>query len=312
MAETKKREICNALREYWKELVEDQKRSDLGPDAAFKLNVHFPTVTAIAERLYPEDFVLHTAADLHDCGRIPQLLMTGSFNDGAIGSETDHRVIDYKMFHQEMKKFLVESGLISDEEFDQNAERGFLGRIGQSILLHGLRGKVPDKVFDGLYLDAELMVDKVSLIDDVVNGTQCAGYLLRECQEQAKNVSKGGFIPDENADLRTVSPKVMQLFAESEAFNRNAECKTYPDYVLFGAFLATRSLKSYKTRAEAYAAMQQPITVWHYVDGVLVATEHENALAALEWTFDAVMDATYACSAKRILRSYFERGCAPA
>ena len=95
--------------------------------------------------------------------------------------------------------------------------------------------------FAALDPDAARIVDLVSTIDDVANGTQCVGYLLRECQEQAKNVSKGGYIPDENAHLTTVSPRVMQLLVECTSFNRNAECKTYPDYVLFGMFLALRN-----------------------------------------------------------------------
>lgn len=223
------------------------------PSAAFKLNVHFPTVSEIAKKLAPEDKILQLAADVHDYGRIPQIEMTGMFNDGYPGSCThDHHVIGYHRFFADMYELLQE---------EYAARRQDLEQIASAILLHGLKGRAFEKEF--LALDARTagIVDTVSMIDDVANGTQCAGYLLRECEERAKAVSKGGFIPDENAELRTVTPRVMELFRQKVRFNRNAECETYPDYVLFGASLAIHSLEDPETRGIATEIMARPITV---------------------------------------------------
>ena len=97
--------------------------------------------------------------------------------------------------------------------------------------------------------------------DNAHFAAQPSSPYLGEGQERKKNVSVGGFIPDENEDLRTVSPKVMDLFRESESFNRNAECKTYPDYYIFGCFLATRNLKNPETREITKNLLEQPISI---------------------------------------------------
>lgn len=304
MSKEREMAIVSFMRAHLRKMQDAQRLRRFGPDAAFKLNVHFPTVTSVAERMFPDDYVLQAAADFHDYGRIPQLVTTGSFNDGSFGSAKDHHVIGRDLFYHDMKNVLVNSGLMSSVEFDFSMRAGFLHRISQAILLHGLRGKAFEAEFMMLDTETERIVDLVSMIDDVANGTQCAGYLLRECQEQAKNVSMGGFIPDENAELRTVSQNVIRLFAESQVFDRNAECQTYADYVIFGAFLATRSLKNSETRIIARAAMEQPVQVWHYVYNELVMTEYANAAVALERIFDYVMEEPFARQAKQILWSY--------
>lgn len=306
MAKEREKAICLAMCSYLGELRVAQRHEVSGADAAFKLDVHFPTVTAVAKRLFPDDYVLQTAADFHDYGRIPQLVATGSFNDGVLGSAQDHHVIGQQAFVHDMNTRLLKSGLMSKTEFDDAFAHGFLNQISQAILLHGLRGKAFDEAFAALDPDAARIVDLVSTIDDVANGTQCVGYLLRECQEQAKNVSKGGYIPDENAHLTTVSPRVMQLLVECTSFNRNAECKTYPDYVLFGMFLALRNLKNPQTRDVTHAVMEEPVTIWHYVAGELVSTDYPNVLTALEWTLDVVMEKESATAAKTILYHYYE------
>ena len=156
------------------------------------------------------------------------------------------------------------------------------------------------------------IVDKVSVIDDIANGSQCINYLFRERQEQAKNVSKGGFIPDENAERRDVTPHVMELFREATSFNRNAECKTYPDYYLFGAFLAARNLKNPKTRALTIEAMKMPIMMVSHgeKDGedVLISETFDDTMAAFKALFERELEPQDAQQAYQILDNYYKYG----
>ena len=282
-------------------------------DMLFKLNCHYPQVYAISQKIAPEDEVLQLAAAYHDYGRAFQYREQGDFNDCGIGSDRDHHVVGYKKFLEDAPKLLnqkVPEMAISDS-FEPG---GVLYTIGKTILLHGLRDKAFEDEFAELsnYPEAEKIVDTVSMIDDIANGTQCVGYLLREGQERKKNVSVGGFIPDENENLRNVSPKVMDLFRESESFNRNDECQTYPDYYVFGCFLATRNLKNPETREITKNLLEQPISIISHgvKDGkdVLVSEEFENSILAFNHLFDETMEAEDAKEAKQILSDYYEYG----
>lgn len=288
--------MINTIRMFLDEQRKTQiERYQDNPDAMFKLTVHFPTVTQVAEKLAPDDPVLQAAADFHDYGRMPQLDLTGSFNDGVLWSPTDHHSIGYKQFKSDMSHIL---------RVDE-VEAEVLQQIANAILLHGLRGRAFPQEFARLDQRAKEVVDFVSLIDDVANGTQCAGYMLRECQEQAKNQSKGGFIPDANAQLRTVSPRVMHFFRKGVSFDRK-ECQTYPDYALFGASLAIRSLDDPHTRSIALEIMSREIAVWQYLDqDKLSQTVYPDGIVALQDIFDRVMDREYAIVAKDILQSHF-------
>lgn len=282
-------------------------------DMLFKLNCHYPQVYAIAQKIAPDNKVLQLAAAYHDYGRAFQYREQGDFNDCGIGSEYDHHVVGYNKFLEDAPKLLSKE-LPEMAIRDSLKPGGVLYTVSRTILLHGLRGKAFEAEFAELsdYPEAEEAVDAVSLIDDIANGTQCVGYLLREGQERKKNVSAGGFIPDENQDLKTVSPKVMELFRESESFNRNAECKTYPDYYIFGCFLATRNLKNPATREITKSLIEQPISIVSHdtKDGedVLVSQEFENGIMAFNHLFETTMEEADAKEASKILSDYYEFG----
>lgn len=307
-------EMEKSLMEHFYEDSDLQRVEFAGDqDMLFKLNRHYPQVYAISQKIAPDNKVLQMAAAYHDYGRSFQYREQGNFNDCGVGSEYDHHVVGYKKFLEDAPKLLNQE--VPDMAISDSFEPGgVLYTIGKTILLHGLRDKAFEDEFAELsnYPEAEKIVDMVGMIDDVANGTQCVGYLLREGQERKKNVSAGGFIPDENEDLRTVSPKVMDLFRESELFNRNAECKTYPDYYVFGCFLATRNLKNPATREITKGLLEQPISVISHDlkndQDVLVSQEFENGLRAFDYLFETTMEESDAKEASKILHDYYEFG----
>lgn len=307
-------EMEKSLMEHFYEDSDLQRVEFAGDqDMLFKLNCHYPQVYAISQKIAPDNKVLQMAAAYHDYGRFFQYREQGNFNDCGIGSEYDHHVVGYKKFLEDAPKLLNQE--VPDMAISDSFEPGgVLYTIGRTILLHGLRGKAFENEFAELsnYPEAEKVVDTVGMIDDIANGTQCVGYLLREGQERKKNVSVGGFIPDENEDLRTVSPKVMDLFRESESFNRNAECKTYPDYYIFGCFLATRNLKNPETREITKNLLEQPISIISHDlkndQDVLVSQEFENGLRAFDYLFETTMEESDAKEASKILHDYYEFG----
>lgn len=309
-------EICETLTSHLLEKFEsDRLKYKESPDVSYKLNVHFPSVYEISKKMAPDDIVVQTAALYHDYGRVPQFEQKGDFNDGALGSEQDHHVIGYKAFLEDVPRILGSNPDLSPLIVSGNSQSGAIRTIAQTIKLHGLRGKAFAEDFEALNEQESRAVDLVSQIDDIANGVQCVGYLLREGQEQKKNQSNGGFIPDENVSSRAVSPKVMELFRESTTFNRNAECKTYPDYYIFGAFLATRSLKNPATHELTKELMSLPTSVIQHetIDGkdTLVSKKFDSSVGAFEYIFRTQMEEKDADEACRILSSYYHTGKAP-
>ena len=104
----------------------------------------------------------------------------------------------------------------------------------------------------------------------------------------------------------------MELFREATSFNRNAECKTYPDYYLFGAFLAARNLKNPKTRALTIEAMKMPIMMVSHgeKDGedVLISETFDDTMAAFKALFERELEPQDAQQAYQILDNYYKYG----
>ena len=307
-------EIIENLNDYC-ENMENEQRIEFAnqPDMLSKLNAHFPTVWHVVKRMDPENEVLHLAARFHDYGRAIQFRASGTFNDGVLGSDTDHHTIGAQAFLEDAPKLLA--GVVPDFGLSDSKNSGVLFAVSSAIKLHGMRGKAFAEEFaalDANHPEVAEIVDKVSIVDDIANGTQCVNYLLREGQEQKKNVSKGGFIPDENANSHDVTPHVMELFREATTFNRNAECKTYPDYYLFGAFLAARNLKNPKTRELTLETMNMPIMmVSHGIKegkDVLVSEDFPNTMAAFKHLFEKEMKPEDAKEAYGILENYYKYG----
>ena len=303
-------EICDRLSSYLLNKNEQERREFAdNPDMLFKLNVHFPSVYEVVKKLVPGDEVAALAALYHDYGRVIQYRKNGDFNDRGIGSDEDHHVVGYRHFLQDAPKILSADENIPSLAIDEDVRSGVIHKASKAILLHGLKGKAFAEEFAELDEETSRIVEIVSQVDDIANGTQCVEYILRESQEHAKNASRGGFIPDENQDLKTVTPKVMDLFRESTSFNRNAECKTYPDYCIFGAFLATRSLKNPATHDIAHEMMSIPTTVAEHsnVDGedVIVNRHFENAMEAFKYIFYTQMEEKDAEEAYSILSKYY-------
>ena len=303
-------EICEKLSNF---LLDKQEQERLefanNPDMLFKLNVHFPSVYNVSKKVAPGDEIVHLAALYHDYGRVIQYRKHGDFNDRGVGSDEDHHVVGYKHFLQDIPMIFGDAKDIPSFAINEDMYQGAIYKASKAILLHGLKGKAFDDEFANLDEDTSRVVEIVSQIDDIANGTQCVEYILRESQEHAKNASRGGFIPDENQDLRTVTPKVMDLFRESTSFNRNAECKTYPDYCIFGAFLATRSLKNPATHDITHEMMSVPTTVTEHasIDGedVLVSKHFDSAMEAFKYIFYTQMEEKDAEEAYSILSKYY-------
>ncbi len=307
------KEICERATAHLLSVHEAQRvQFSNNPDAMFKLNIHFPSVYEIAKKLAPSDATAQTAALYHDYGRMRQLETAGDFNDHGVGSEQDHHIIGYNAFLNEIPTVLSSDENLSELIINDSLKSGALRTIALSIKLHGLRGKAFDDDFATLTERETQIIDLVSQIDDIANGTQCVGYLLREGQEQKKNQSVGGFIPDENASLRTVTPEVMELFRNSTTFDRNTKCQTYPDYYVFGAFLATKNLKDPDTREITKELLSLPITVMQHEtinnEDVIVNREFKNSLDAFKFIFDTQMEPDDATEAYKILSDYYHYG----
>lgn len=278
-----------AAKAHQKQLVE------FGDEEAmkFKLLHHIPAVKNAATLLAPDDKLLQVAAALHDYGRANQYRNFGNFNDGVHGSEHDHHELGYQAFLIDVEPEIRNAG-ISEAEFSESLKPGGTTHgVAAAIRLHGMRNIAFDEHFQELDEATSRLVDDVSLLDDLANVALSPTFLLREAEEQAKNASKGGFIPDENAFLTTVSPEVMEYFEKKEKFNREKVCKTYPDYCVFWAILAARQLTDPRTKPIVSKLMSRPVDVAHYdkKTKALVYTGCANSLSALELVFDRVMAA---------------------
>lgn len=272
-----------------------QQSTELGDEEAmkFKLLHHVPAVKNAAAMLAPDDRVLQVAAALHDYGRADQYRKFGNFNDGVHGSEHDHHELGYQGFLRDIEPEIRNAGITEAELAESLKPGGVTYRVAAAIRLHGMRGIAFDEHFQELDEETSRLVDDVSLLDDLANVALCPTFLLREIEEQVKNVSKNGFIPDENAKLTTVSPEIMEYFKQKERFNRDKLCKTYPDYCTFWAILAARQLTDPRTKHIISTLMSYPVDVAHHDEktGKLIYTECPNSLSALEFVFDRVMAA---------------------
>lgn len=278
-----------AAKSYEQQLVELGDKEPM----KFKLLRHIPAVKNAAKMLARKDEILQISAALHDYGRATQFKKFGNFNDGDHGSEHDHHELGYREFLRDVEPEIRNGGL-SEEEFSETLKPGRVTyKIAAAIRLHGMRGIAFDDHFRELDETTSRLVDDVSLLDDLANVALCPTFLLKEVQEQAKNVSKSGFIPDENALLTTVSPEVMEHFQRRERFNREKVCKTYPDYCAFWAILAARQLTDPRTKDIIKELMSNSIDVMYYDKKTekLTHTVCANTLAALRFVFDQVMSA---------------------
>lgn len=268
-----------------KKLGEEYYKDDL--NMQFKLTKHVPGMYELCKELHPYNLLLQAATLYHDYGRVKQYNRTGAFNDGTLGSpETDHHRIGNDEFSKDV--YAILAGVMPRTEIDQSLEDGILYQIRHAMLLHGLQGKALDDVFGRLDPDTQEIVKMVGLYDDVANGMQCVGYLLREFQEDFKSVARGGFVVDSHS--KEISPGVLDLLREANQFNRNEVCKTYADYFIFAAFLAARALKNPKTREIACGMMRRPAEVIFWARKHEPATvQFPNLFRAFEFTLQTVM-----------------------
>lgn len=284
------------------------------PDLVLKLDQHIPAVAECAKIFDPNDTTLHLAAGYHDFGRIEQFERFRSFADGRFGSETDHHEIGYRSFIKRSTAILMDgSGLSATEYLHCLYETGLVYQISQVIHLHGLRGYAFQDEFEQLDARTSDLVDKVSLLDDLVNGAQCASYILMEAQQHAKDCSMGGFIPDENAT--STEATVMKKFLADEKFDRNIECSTYPDYLLYNMAAITRALKGDRTRVLIKTLLNRPLAVYHYMEDSevsnttgsagrsLVRSGFQGGMLALEYVCYEMMNSEQAAEALEHLRA---------
>ena len=95
-------------------------------------------------------------------------------------------------------------------------------------------------------------VEIITAADDFENACSCVSYLVHEVETDAK----GYISKNPEADQTEVSNFVFDHFKDGVKFDKMKYCKTYAEYVLFAATLATSCIKKYGEIAKV--ALQQP------------------------------------------------------
>ena len=173
---------------------------------------------------------LAVCAEHHDDGRVDQYRLLGKFWDNVV----THNALGLDRFDQ----FLL--GL---EEFtiDQSVN------IFRDVILYHGRMRLAN-----LSPESKEYVEIVTAADDFENACSCVSYLVHEVETDAK----GYISQNPEADQTEVSNFVFDHFKDGVKFDKMKYCKTYAEYVLFVATLATSCIKKYGEIAKV--ALQQP------------------------------------------------------
>lgn len=176
--------------------------------------------------------LLAVMAEHHDDGRVNQFNLLGKFWD----TEVSHNVLGA----DRLEKFIVANGLEVDDEVEL---------LREVMLYHGRQ-----HLAYNLCSAARVYIDIVTAADDFENATSCVSYLIREVETDAK-----GYNANKGYDQRRLSPEheafILKCFEKGEKFDKVRICKTYADYVVFAATLATSCIKKYGNIAKT-ALMQ--------------------------------------------------------
>lgn len=173
--------------------------------------------------------LLMLCAEHHDDGRVNQFKLLGKFWD----SEVSHNVLGLDRFDSYLQQMV---GVDIDTS---------ISIFRDCILYHGRPTLLASE-------ESRPYVDIITTADDFENATSAVSYLLKEVETDAKGYKHN----NPSADQTVASDFVFEHFAKGEKFDKSVYCKTYADYILFAATLATNCIKRFDKFAKAI--MLQP------------------------------------------------------
>lgn len=164
--------------------------------------------------------MLAILAEHHDDGRVNQYELLGKFWD----TNVSHCVLGV----DRVDKFMTKENLEMDEELEL---------LRMVMMYHG-RMEYLTRATN----EEREYVELISAADTFENATSCVSYLIREVTTDAKGFKK----ENPNQDQKEVTtPEIWTWYAKGTKFDKMKFCKTYADYILFAATLATNSIKKY-------------------------------------------------------------------
>lgn len=173
--------------------------------------------------------LLTLCAEHHDDGRVNQFKLLGKFWD----SEVTHNVLGLDRFDSYLQH-------LPEVTIDTS-----ISIFRDCILYHGRPALLASK-------ESIPYVEIITAADDFENATSAISYLLKEVETDAKGYKHN----DPTADQTDCSYFVIDHFARGEKFDKSVHCKTYADYILFAATLATNYINRFGKVAKAI--MLQP------------------------------------------------------
>lgn len=209
--------------------------------------------------------LLSVLAEHHDDGRENQYRLLGKFWD----TEVSHNVLGA----DRLEKFVTHYNLEVD------AEMQLLRNV---MLYHGRQHLAPQ-----LTAEEKVYIDLVTAADDFENACSCVSYLIREVENDEKGYIKSNPTADQKHLTKESADYVWKCFKEGKKFDKNKICKTYADYVMFAATLATMNIVKYSDIAKM--AFMQP------------GYGYSTILEGFAETFDATLTKADATRAYNIL-----------
>lgn len=179
--------------------------------------------------------LLSVLAEHHDDGRVNQFMLLGKFLD----TEVSHNVLGV----DRLEKFIVMENLEVDKEIQ-------LLRV--VMLYHGRQHLSLPRLTE----QEREYVNLITAADDFENACSCVSYLIREAKNDEKGYIKSNPKADQKQLTKESAEYVWKCFKEGKKFDKNSVCKTYADYVLFAATLATMNIVKYSDIARM--AFMQP------------------------------------------------------
>lgn len=175
--------------------------------------------------------LLAVLAEHHDDGRVVQYEILGKF--------WDTKISHFALGVDRVDRYITDNNLKVDDE---------IALLRKTMMYHGrmhLLGEVTTE-------EAEY-IELITAADTFENATSCVSYLTREIFTDAK-----GYLQENpKQDQRQITnSKIWEWYTSGTEFDKFKYCKTYADYVLFAATLATSCIKKYGKIAKV--ALMQP------------------------------------------------------
>ena len=183
--------------------------------------IKLSSAIAVAQKAAVDLEKLAILAEHHDDGRVDQFRLLGKF--------WDNEVAHNELGADRLDKFILQNGLNMDDD---------LALMRDVMLYHGRQ-----KLAYGLSEDTMSYINVISAGDDFENATACVSYLIHEVETDAK-----GYNANVNLDQKCLTPEyavaIKTAFYHGQKFNKTV-CKTYADYIMFAATLATQTIRQY-------------------------------------------------------------------